>query len=220
VSLGAHSEEPEPGLRAHRCATRRYLHALHQGGKEAYIEPLIDSCGYHFTVKMGQPRDAEAAKNGTKLARGAHFRCVMSGTPITGDHIKAEGRAGRINTRLMAIVAEGERGRIYLPPTAAMEAVARTAEPTWVPEGSFVEDARAFTPCIYGLKEWRHLFTPRQLVALTTFSDLVQEARERVERDALAAGIPDDSRGLGVGGTARLHTPLQWRCTSRPAWTR
>jgi putative DNA methylase len=170
-------------------------------GKEAYVEPVVEGDSYRFTVKVGKPKDAEAAQNGTKLARGANFRCLMSGTPMAGDHIKAEGQAGRMGARLMAIVAEGERGRVYLPPTPEMEAVARTAEPTWMPEGSFVEDARAFTPCIYGLKEWRHLFTSRQLMALTTFSDLVQEARERVKCDALDAGLLDDGSSLDAGST-------------------
>ena len=85
-----------------------------KAGKEAYVEPVIENGGYRFTVKVGKPKDAEAAKNGTKLARGANFQCLMSGTPIAGDYIKAEGKAGRMGARLMAIVAEGERGRVYL----------------------------------------------------------------------------------------------------------
>jgi putative DNA methylase len=172
-----------------------------KAGKEAYVEPVIEGAGYRFTVKVGKPKDAERAKNGTKLSRGANFACVMSGTPVSGDYIKAEGKTGRMGVRLMAIVAEGERERVYLAPTPEIEAVARTAEPTWTPEGSFVEDARAFTPCIYGLMEWRHLFTARQLVALTTFSDLVGEARDRVRRDALASGRPGDGMSLRDGGT-------------------
>jgi putative DNA methylase len=172
-----------------------------KAGKEAYVEPVIEGGSYRFKVKVGKPKDTEVAKSGTKLARGANFRCLMAGTPMAGDHIKAEGKAGRMGARLMAIVAEGDRARVYLSPTQEMETVARSAEPTWVPEGSFVEDARAFTPCIYGLKEWQHLFTPRQLVALTTFSDLVQEACERVKRDALAAGLPDDGKPLREGST-------------------
>ena len=38
-------------------------------------------------------------------------------------------------------------------------------------------------------------------MALTTFSDLVQEAREQVRRDALAAGVSDDGKALRDGGT-------------------
>jgi putative DNA methylase len=176
-----------------------------KAGRETYVEPVIEDGGYRFTVKVGKPKDAAAAKNGTKLSRGANFQCLMSGTPIVGDYIKAEGKAGRMGARLMAIVAEGDRGRVYLAPTTEHAAVALKAKPEWKPEGAFVEDARAFTPCIYGIKEWQHLFTDRQLVALTTFSDLVQEARERVQRDALAAGLPDDKKPLrdgGIGATA------------------
>src|SRR5688572_15279202 len=124
-----------------------------KAGKEAYVEPVIENGDYRFTVKVGKPKDVQAAKNGTKLARGANFRCLMSGTPMAGDHIKEEGSAGRMGARLMAIVTEGDRGRVYVPPTPEMEAVARSAEPTWAPDGAFVEDARAFTPCIYGIKE-------------------------------------------------------------------
>ena len=84
-------------------------------GKDAYIEPVIDADGYRFTVKVGPP--PASAKAGTKLARGAHFGCLMSGTPIEPAYIKAEGMAGRMGARLMAIVAEGDRGRVYLAPT-------------------------------------------------------------------------------------------------------
>ena len=103
-------------------------------GKEAYVEPVIEGRGYRFAVKVGKPQDAEAAKAGTKLARGANFRCVMSGSPIAGDYIKAEGKAGRMGGRLMAIVAEGDRGRVYLSPTQEHEAVADEAKPEWKPE--------------------------------------------------------------------------------------
>jgi putative DNA methylase len=80
-------------------------------GKEAYIEPVIEGDSYRFTVKVGKPRDPEAAKKGTKLGRGANFKCLLSGAPIAGDYIKAEGKAGRMGARLMAIVAEGEGER-------------------------------------------------------------------------------------------------------------
>jgi putative DNA methylase len=169
-------------------------------GKEAYVEPVIEDGAYRFTVKVGKPKDAEAAKNGTKLSR-ANFACLMSGAPVSGDYIKSEGKAGRIGARLMAIVAEGDRGRVYLAPTPEMEAVALTAQPTWKPEGEIPKRMTGGNCTPYGLTTWGDLFTPRQLVALTTFSDLVQEARDRVQRDALAAGLVADNKLLRDGGT-------------------
>jgi putative DNA methylase len=176
-----------------------------KAGKEAYVEPVIEGGGYRFTVKVGKPKDAEGAKNGTKLSRGANFRCLMSDAPMSGDHVKSEGKAGRMGARLMAIVAEGERGRVYLAPTPEMEAIALTAQPEWKPETPLPADMRSHWTPPYGLTTYGDLFTPRQLVALTTFSDLVQEARERVKRDAIAGGLPDDGKALeevGAGATA------------------
>jgi len=170
-------------------------------GKEAYVEPVVEDGGYRFTVKIGKPKDAESAKNGTKLARGANFRCLMSGAPIVGDYIKAEGQAGRMGARMMAIVAEGERGRVYLPPTQEMEEVARQAKPEWKPEVVISGSTQYLGIKPYGMEQFSQLFTDRQLVTLTTFSNLAQEARERVQQDALAAGIIDDELGLDAGGT-------------------
>jgi len=170
-------------------------------GKEAYVEPVIEGGGYRFTVKVGKPKDTESAKNGTKLSRGGNFQCLMSGTPFAPAYIKAEGMAGRMDARIMAVVVEGDRGRVYLAPTQEMEVVAGSASAAWKPDGAIVQDARAFTPTIYGLTDWSDLFTPRQLAALTTFSELVQQARERAKRDGLASGLGDDGRPLVDGGT-------------------
>jgi putative DNA methylase len=183
-----------------------------KAGKEAYVEPVIEGGGYRFTVKVGKPKNAEGAKLGTTAGKRAAFRCLMSGVPVTYDHIREEGKVGRMGARLMTIVAEGDRGRVYLAPTAEMEAVALTARPTWKPETTLPVNPRDFKTPNYGLTTFADLFTPRQLVALTTFSDLVQEARERVKRDALKAGLLDPSKGSvqagkplaegGVGATA------------------
>ena len=174
-------------------------------GKEAYVEPVIENGGYRFTVKVGKPEDAETAKAGTKLARGANFRCLMSGTPMDGKYIKGEGRAGRMGARLMAIVAEGDRRRVYLAPTPEHETTSRQAKPEWSPELTISGSTQYLGVKPYGMAKFRDLFTHRQLVALTTFSDLVQEVREQVWRDALAAGVSDDDKALrdsGAGATA------------------
>ncbi len=167
--------------------------------KEAYVEPVIENGGYRFVVKVGKPKDADAAKSGTKLAR-ANFRCLMSGAPISGDYIKSEGQAGRIGARLMAIVAEGQRGRIYLSPTPAMEDVALEAQPEWKPDLTISGTTQYLGVKPYGMDRFDQIFTDRQLVALTTFSDLVEEACERVKHDALAAGLSDERKRLDGGG--------------------
>ncbi len=172
-----------------------------KAGSEAYVEPVIEGNNYRFAVKLGTPRNAEAAKNGTKPSRGSNFECLMSKTPIESDYVMAEGRAGRMGMRLLAVLAEGERGRVYLSPTEAMEVVARQAEPHWQPDVEFFQQALGFRIGNYGMTKWSDLFTSRQLLALATFSDLVSQARKCAKRDALAAGLSDDPRGLGDGGT-------------------
>jgi len=169
-------------------------------GKEAYVEPVIEGGDYRFVVKVGKPKDSDAVLAGTKLARGANFRCVMSGTPIAGDHIKSEGMAGRMGARLMAIVAEGERGRVYLSPTPEQEKTPLKVKPEWKPDQSLPNDPRNFWTVQYGLATYGDLFMPRQLVGLTTFSDLVIEAIQRIRQDALDADVKDDSKPLRDGG--------------------
>lgn len=171
-----------------------------KAGKEAYVEPVVEGDSYRFTVKMGIP--TEAAKAGTKAAgRGANFQCLLSGAPIGGDYIKAEGQAGRMGARLMAIIAEGVRARVYLAPTEEHEEIARQAQPTWKPSGAVPARLTGGTCVPYGLREWGDLFTQRQLVMLTTFSDLVQEAVEKCRQDAIAAGMADDGTRLDNGGS-------------------
>jgi putative DNA methylase len=175
-----------------------------KAGKEAYVEPLIEGGGYRFAVKVGKPKDPERAKTGTKSAR-ANFVCLMSGTPIAGDYIKDEGKAGRIGTRLMAIVAEGERGRVYIAPVPEHEAIARKAKPEWKPDVLISGSTQYLGVKPYGMDRFDQVFTDRQLATLTTFSDLVLEARKRVKADALAIGLPDDGNPMrdgSIGATA------------------
>ena len=171
-------------------------------GKEAYVEPVIEDGGYRFTVKAGKP--PESAKNGTTAGKRSAFLCLMSSVPLTYDHIRAEGKAGRMGARLMTIVAEGDRERVYLGPTLEHEAVVSKACPSWKPDTILPNNPRDFKTPLYGMNTFADLFTDRQLVALTAFSDLVGEARERVQCNAVAAGMPHDGIPLRNGGTGAM----------------
>lgn len=166
-------------------------------GKESYVEPVIDGDSYQFTVRVGTP--PAAAKSGTAAGKRGGFLCLLSGAPIDYKYIRAEGSAGRMGQRLMAIVAEGARGRVYLSPTADHIAAACQVQSEWRPETPLHGKCRV-NVSNYGLDVYGDLFTPRQLAALTTFSDLVQEAIARVHEDALVAGMADDGLGLEQGG--------------------
>ena len=165
-------------------------------GKEAWVEPAIrqDGSGYDFVVRVSGEPELE----GTVSRQGGV--CIMSKAPMDFKYIRAEGKAGRMGERLMAAVVEGRRSRIYLSPTEEMTHVALEAKPEWKPEVEMPLKHRNFQTPAYGMTKLGDLFTPRQLVTLTTFSDLVGEAREVVLRDALAAGMDDDGRGLEAGG--------------------
>lgn len=171
--------------------------------KEAYVQPIVEGDSYRFEVLEGKP--PKLAENGTKAGgRGANFLCLLSGTPITADYIREEGKAGRLGTRMLGIVAEGARRRIYISPTEEAVDAALSAQPTWKPDVPFFQQALGFRVGNYGITTWADLFTPRQIVGLTTISEMVQEVRAIVRTDAIAAGW-SDGHGLAssdVGATA------------------
>ena len=175
-----------------------------KAGKEAWIVPIVDKAAKSISYRIrkgGTKEEIAAAKVGTKAGRGAHFRCLLSDTAITPNYVKAKGKAGELGQTLMAIVAEGKRGRIYVEPAGDHAQIALSATPEWKPETLQPDNPRWFSPPDYGMTTFGDLFTDRQLVALNTFSELVHEARAEIERDALAAGLSNDSIPLRDGGT-------------------
>ena len=175
-----------------------------KAGKEAWIEPIVDKAAKTISYRIrkgGTKEEIAAAKVGTKAGRGANFRCLLSDTAITPAYVKASGRGGNMGQTLIAIVAEGKRGRIYVEPTGDHAQIALSATPEWKPETLQPDNPRWFSPPAYGMTTFGDLFTDRQLVALNTFSNLVHEARTEIERDALTAGLPDDPTPLRDGGT-------------------
>lgn len=169
-----------------------------KAGKEAYVQPIIEGDSYRFEVRMGKP--PVGAEKGTKAGgQNANFTCIFSQMPIDGSYVKNQGKAGRMGNKLMAVVCEGPRTRLYLSPDSVQ--MPPTPNPTWHPQGDVPLHLTGGTCVPYGLDKWHKLFTNRQLVALDTFSALVQETKDEAERAAKAAGFADDGVSLADGGT-------------------
>lgn len=174
-----------------------------KAGKEAWVEPIIDKQAKTITYRIrhgGTKAELAAAKDGTKAGRGANFICVMSGTAITPDYVKACGKSGRMGQTLIAIVADTKTGRVYLEAASQDEEIAKSAKPAWRPEISLPDDPRNFWTAEYGLKTFAALFTERQLAALSTFSELLYNVRVHIEQEGLAAGLSSDGVPLRDGG--------------------
>ncbi|MEY2863679.1 MAG: hypothetical protein RLY58_1386 [Pseudomonadota bacterium] len=167
-----------------------------KAGKEAWVELIVGEDDYRFEVRNG--------KRPTHLPEGTVQRsggvCAMSSTAMPFSYIREEAQAGRMGERLMAVVLEGTRGRVYLTPTPDMDLIAKSAHPEWSPSTETCGKSRVNVG-LYGMTTWDKMFTSRQLVALTTFSDLVQEARLKAIADAQAAGMVDEGLGIDAGRT-------------------
>ena len=168
--------------------------------KQTWLEPIVDGNKYDFNVRVGDPNNPDVVKTGTKLSRGANFRCVLTGSPIEANYVKAEGKAGRMGWRLMAIVANGPRGRVYFPPLREHEDIAKQAEPDWRPEEPLSTHPQYMSVTNYGPSVIADLFMDRQTVALTTFGELLGKTRYAVIEDAKSAGWENDEIGLADGG--------------------
>jgi putative DNA methylase len=155
-----------------------------------------------FEVKTGKGEASE----GTVNRRGA--TCIVCGTPVPFDNVRAEGKAGRMAKQLMAVVAEGSGGRVYISSSDHQAGVAAEAQPEWSPQANLPHNPRDFKTPNYGMRTFADLFTPRQLVALTTFSDLAGEARKRALADAGSAGFQPAEQPKTA---AKMAVPPGWR---------
>jgi putative DNA methylase len=199
---------PDPAARGAMVPLVSSFMLSSKEGKKTWVEPIIDATapdGWQFEVKTGtlSKTEEEKLKKGTKTGRGSYFRCILTGATINPDHVRHEGMANRLGTRLMAIVADGNRSRVYLPPIQEHELIAKSEKPgdTSAISVDMPDNPRWFSPPGYGMKRYVDLFTQRQLVALTTFSDLVGEARGKALSDARAAKLShDDGIPLHLGG--------------------
>ena len=171
-----------------------------QGSSKTWVEPEIDRLAktLSFRVKTGQG----APQQGTVNRSGAS--CIVCRQPVPFPYVRTEGQSGRMGARLMAIVAEGQRGRLYLEPNETHVERSQEADPKWMPKEELPANPRDFKTPNYGMKTIADLFTKRQLVALTTFSDLINDLKVQVATDAQTVGMANDGIHLAAGGSGAL----------------
>ena len=194
-------ESPDPSWSGHVPLVASWVLAKRPGKPTVWIEPVVDRDAMTISYAI---REGGAPSHDRSVNRGNGI-CIATGSAIGGDYIKSESRAGRMSSQLMAVVAEGSSGRRYFRPTDADIDASQCELPSFLPSGRMSTHPQYMGTPRYGLDEWWKLFTPRQLVALDTFSTLLCEVGDRVMTDALAVGMADDEirlRDAGHGAAA------------------
>ena len=187
---------PDPSWSGHVPLVASWTLAQKPGKPKVWVEPIIDRQTHSIRYEIregGEPTHERTVNRGNGT-------CLATGSAIPKTYIKAEGSKGRMGQQLMAVVAEGPRGRTYCAPNERDVLGAACEFPDDAPAGSLAMNPQYMIPIPYGMDEWWKLFTPRQLVALTTFSDLLVEVKELILADATAAGLVDDGMRLRDGG--------------------
>ncbi|MDR5653911.1 DUF1156 domain-containing protein [Ruixingdingia sedimenti] len=172
-------------------------------GKEAWVEPIVDkqTKKVRFRVRRGGTKaELAVAKDGNKVGRG-NFVCPLSSAAIDVDYVRAQAQAGRLGAQLMAIVAEGPRGRIYVDSDDAHATLALSVRAEWKPEGRVPAPSHDVDRLpMYGMPLWGDAFTQRQLSILNTMIGLLSELRQQVMEDAKDTKLHLDEAGLADGG--------------------
>lgn len=167
-------------------------------GNAFWVEPIVSGGQYTFEVRSSKRGDKHNGAEGTVTRAGG--RCLVSNAAMPFSYLREMASSGRFGQRLMAVVAEGPRGRVYLPPDERSIAVAASAQPDDRPSLQISHWPGRTNVVEYGMTQFGDLFTDRQLVALNTLSDLVEEARGQIEQDALSAGLSAEETNLRDGG--------------------
>jgi len=162
-------------------------------GSEAWLEPVVDTKtnSWRFDLKHEAPRDKAIIKNGTKLGR-ASFRCLLTNQPIEYQYLRDQANKRKLGRTLLCAIADLGRGKIYVGVNREHQDLGEADLAQWRP------DELVTTPChdvdrlpMYGMPSWADAFTPRQLTAMVSLSDLVKGSRQNVVADAREAGYSD-----------------------------
>ena len=167
-------------------------------GHEYHVQPILNGNEVSFEVLPGAP---EEALSGNKIGKqGAQFRCPKCGTITKDEYIKSAGISGQLGLQLTATSYVTGNAKTYCTPDPNQLAAARLKNSADAPAGELPDNTRWFSPPLFGFREYASLYTPRQLLLLTTICELVKEAQRRCLEDAKAAGFEDNDISLEKEG--------------------
>ncbi len=179
--------------------------------KKVWVEPKVAGREITFSLNYGEPEDVEAVAAGTKMGRGANFTCLLTGDAVPADYVKAEGMAGRMGWKLLAIVAEGRGGRRYAEPREEHEKIAFSEGPNWRPEYPLSQHPQYMSVTNYGPTNVSDLFMDRQTIALDTFSQFIPEVVAEIDASDEYKNAISTYLALGVSRLAnRQSTSTFW----------
>lgn len=181
---------PNPAYRGKHVPLIGSYWLSNQKGNSAWLKPIVDKSRgeYRFSVESGNPSDRKVIGAGTKVGRGG-FQCLLSDDPIPFEYVRTEGRAGRIGYKLLAVVAEGKRGRTYLLGSADQEDAAKAPRPLDIPDTDLPDEALGFRIQNYGIRKHWMMFSDRQLLSLSTLCAEAVSIRSQILEDAIESGM-------------------------------
>ena len=187
---------PNPAYSNIKVPLARSFFVSKKKGREAWIDIVRSNSNYQFKVRKGKP-DSDVILGTVKRTGGT---CIMSNTAMPFKYIRNEGKSGRMGKRLMAIIVEGDREKVFLSPSQSIEDIATSVPTTEKPSHKLPFNPRDFKTPNYGMMTFGDLFSARQLLALNTFSETIIDLRKMVKTDAVNFGLKDDGISFENGG--------------------
>lgn len=187
---------PNPACKGKHIPLVKSFWLSKKADKKVWLEPIVSQATNGYTLRITTSDTTPPA--GTVNRKGAI--CLLTGSPISFDYIRSEGKSRRLGRMLLAVVAEGKQGRIYLPPSKDHERIAESAVPTWIPEAELAYNPFALRPPLYGFNRFADLFTSRQLLALDTLSELIRDVHARILIDAAQPSLGSKGKAAEASG--------------------
>ena len=192
---------PDPGFRGDVPLVNSWILTTHEKRGVAWIEPTIDREAGKIRYQV---RTSGNPPEGTMKGRGK-ATCIATGSAIDAEYIKACAANGTLRETLIAVIADGNPGRVVCAPTELHQNVVDLVpEASWRPSGFMSTHPQYMGPPRYGMTDWWMLFTRRQLSTNVALATAIRELVPSIERDAAAAGLPDDKVPLSEGGVGAL----------------